>query len=142
MPFLRGPPGLKGEKGEKGEKGDPSDRVSTTFIRWGKTTCSKTNGTTEIYSGRIAGQYYTDMGGTSSNLCLHMNTRFTSNAGDTGQYIHGTAYENNRPFTKNLVNHEAVRVVCMVNSHGSKVIVISHSIPTGYSPGQPPGNFF
>ena len=133
-PYLRGPRGPKGEKGEKGEKGDKGIGGSTTFIRWGKTTCPNTQGTSKIYSGRIAGQHYTQTGGTSSQLCLHMNPRFVSNVGDTGQHIYGTEYENNRPFTKNIINHEAVCAVCLVNSRGSKLVVNGRNdCPAGWT---------
>ena len=131
VPSIRGPPGPRGEKGEKGDKGDSG---STTFIRWGKTTCPNTQGTSKIYSGRIAGQHYTHTGGTSSNLCLHINPRFVSNAGDTAQYIYGTEYENNRPFTKNIAQHDAVCVVCMTNSRGSNLVVNGRNdCPAGWT---------
>ena len=133
VPTVRGPPGPRGEKGKKGDKGDSG---STTFIRWGKTTCPNTQGTSKIYSGRIAGQHYTHTGGTSSNLCLHINPRFVSNAGDTLQWIYGTEYEinNGNPFTKSIHDHEAVCVVCLVNSRGSKLVVNGRNdCPTGWT---------
>ena len=136
VPYLRGPPGHRGKKGDKGEKGEKGDSGSTTFIRWGKLTCPNTQGTTKIYSGRIGGQHFTHTGGTSSQLCLHMNPRFVSNAGDTLQWIYGTEYEiiHGNPFTKSIHDHEAVCVVCLVNSRGSKLVVNGRNdCPTGWT---------
>ena len=50
--------------------------VEAQGLRWGKTTCQNTNGTTKIYSGRIVGQNNDHAGETSSNLCLHMHPKF------------------------------------------------------------------
>ena len=147
LPFLRGPPGRQGkkrerkkrEKGVKGEKGSSGITTSgsTTFVRWGKTACPGTNGTTKVYSGRIAGQHHTHAGGTSSNLCLAIHPNVgPRDYGQTNQYIYGTEYEvsSGNPFTRSVHDHEAACVVCRVDSRGSTLVVNGRNdCPAGWT---------
>ena len=58
-----GPQGEKGDMGEQGLPGPSSGGV--TYVRWGRTTCPNTTGTEVVYSGRAAGSYYNQKGGTN-----------------------------------------------------------------------------
>lgn len=43
---------------------------SSSYIRWGRTTCPSTCDTTLVYSGRVGGTYYSTRGGAADYLCL------------------------------------------------------------------------
>ena len=43
---------------------------SSSYVRWGRTTCPSTCDTTLVYAGRVGGTYYNVQGGAADYLCL------------------------------------------------------------------------
>ena len=110
---------------------------STTYVRWGKTTCPATSGTTKVYSGRIGGMTYAATGGTSSQLCMSIEPKFANKgSGDSATYIYGTEYQTaaSNPFNNKLHDYDAECVICRTRSRGSSIVVNGRNdCPAGWT---------
>ncbi|XP_071133332.1 uncharacterized protein [Mytilus edulis] len=89
----------------------PQEQGST-YIQWGKASCSSM-GTETIYSGYTAGQLYYDassyptrFGGPSNMLCLPNNPKLSNKTGPSNSFIYGTEFEDN--FLRNDAANEDI----------------------------------
>ena len=117
LPGPQGPAGFNGRNGKDGEKGDKGIKGEqgssgpagptcggVVYTHWGKESCSNirsdscpnaTTGPELLYAGRIASEYYNNIGGGGNYLCLpekdpeYLNTTFNGNQA----YLYGTEYE-------------------------------------------------
>ena len=67
----------------------------STFIRWGKKSCPKVNGTGLVYSGYAAGSLSTDTGAAANHLCLSPDPTWDhyTDATDSFARVYGMEYE-------------------------------------------------
>ena len=93
-----GPQGLSGSRGPHGKQGPPGvpgpASGGLTYTRWGYNGCPDVPGTELLYSGRLAGTFFTAKGGGADYLCLPDNPEYTlrSNIGVAAP-IYGAEYE-------------------------------------------------
>ncbi|KAL4234278.1 hypothetical protein ACF0H5_005929 [Mactra antiquata] len=91
---------------------------SDVYIRWGRTSCPS-NGTEFVYSGYMAGGYYSDDGGGANNLCLpdHPTWNKYVDGYNNGATIYGTEIEldpsvSSALFGQNVINQDIPCAVC------------------------------
>ncbi|XP_053385650.1 uncharacterized protein LOC128550488 [Mercenaria mercenaria] len=90
----------------------------TTYIRWGRTVCSKTEFL--VYDGYAAGSHYTDKGTASNILCLPKDPNYDqiTNGYQPGGSIYGAEYEtSNRGHWSHLQDLEVPCAVCRTPRH-------------------------
>ena len=71
-----GPPGKDGSSGRQGPPGPPSSGGSI-YIRWGKSSYPKVEGTELVYSGITGGTLRGQEGGGANYLCMPKNPEYT-----------------------------------------------------------------
>ena len=131
---LRGPMGPAGGKGDVGGKGDagppgPHGAPGITsggviYVRWGRTICPNTPGTELVYTGRAAGSFYNQQGGTNDYLCLPEQPEYLDFSPGTQGHsaIHGAEYEDGSPLP--VANSQNVPcVVCNTGPRGSLLMI-------------------
>merc|ERR1711937_1057471 len=82
------------------------------FTRWGSRSCP--SGTTKLYEGFIANDYYTHRGSGANYLCMHPQPQWPSGmstGNQDGALLYGVEYENTGAIDKNH-NKDAGCVVC------------------------------
>ena len=88
-----------------------------------------------VISGRVGGQFYSDAGGGSNYVCLHMAptwSRYDDNV-DTLGWISGATYQTRYMSRKDLFQHIAPCAVCRVSSRGSVMMVPGRNLcPSGW----------
>ena len=66
------------------------------YTRWARSSCTNTQGTELVYTGRVAGSGYNDDGGSSNYLCLHTQPQFlatTPGVQASRGYLYATEYQ-------------------------------------------------
>ena len=123
----QGAPGMKGDKGDTRAVGPcgPSCSGGLTYIRWGQTTCPDTPGTELIYSGRAAGSYFDQKGGTSDYLCSPDTPQYlTSRPGVQGNSpIYGTEYQIHSTLPIDVDDHTVPCAVCTTQQRTSLLMI-------------------
>ncbi|XP_065185921.1 uncharacterized protein LOC135816728 [Sycon ciliatum] len=64
----------------KGLEKSAVDSVGATYTRWGKSTCNDTAGASLVYTGFMAGAFYTFVGGTTDFVCLPFDPIYSDSA--------------------------------------------------------------
>ena len=91
---------------------------ATTYVRWGRTTCRQ--GAHIVYSGIMAGSFYSHSGGAANPLCLpHTPTYGAPITART--HIYGAEYET--PDTPSLNNHNVPCALCVTNGRTTTFMV-------------------
>ena len=97
--------------------------AGVTFTRWGHDSCPTVDGTTLVYTGRVAGAYYNQRGGGSNYLCLPNDPEYdeikTIYPSDYSR-IYGTEYE--LPITGKH-DHDAPCAVCYDSVRSSELMI-------------------
>ena len=105
-----------------------------TYTRWGRTSCPETSGTTMLYSGKVAGSFFTHSGGGANYLCVPDKVEYLASAGNhKGVYsvIYGTEYEATLVGTQ---NYNVPCSVCYVQNRGAKLMIpASASCPSSWT---------
>ena len=85
----------------------------TTYIRWGRTSCSNTTAAELVYEGYAAGSHYTHSGGGANYVCLPRDPLFEPDvtSGSTS-LIYGAEYETNSGAWKIYHNQDVPCAVC------------------------------
>ena len=126
-----GPVGPKGESGQQGKEGPPGPECggTTTYIRWGKSSCPNISGTEIVYSGIAAGSWFTQSGGGANYLCMPEDPEYKSDLNyrpltDHSQ-LHGVEYQH--PLQGHH-NHNVPCAVCHVTTRSAVFL-----LPAKYS---------
>ena len=132
-----GETGSQGMKGDTGPQGPPGPRSGgVTYVRWGRTTCPDTEGTEVVYTGRAAGSYHHDKGGTNEYLCLPEEPEYLQYRADVqgNAPIYGAEYQaqGNEPLGA-FLNHNVPCVVCCTSRVSVLMIPARTSCPTGWT---------
>ena len=99
LPGERGPQGVVGPTGPPGPPGQTGARIGgVTYTRWGHNACPHVAGTEMLYSGRVAGAWYSHPGGGANHLCLpgdpQYTLRYTPGVRTSGvSKVYGTEYQ-------------------------------------------------
>jgi len=108
------------------------------YVRWGRTTCP--SGAELVYKGIMGGEGYNHPGGGANYLCLSPSPKYGKyqNGHQNVAYMYGTEYEvssyNGNPFKRNLHNHDAPCVVCLVKTRGSMLMMPARNdCPSGWT---------
>ena len=129
LPGPLGPPGtdgMKGMQGDPGLQGPPgSSSGGVTYVRWGRTTCPNTPGTELVYTGRAAGTFYTQQGGTNDHLCLPEQPEYlSSTTGTQGKSpIYGAEYQTEGGPLPVATHQNVPCVVCCTGLRGSLLMI-------------------
>ena len=96
-----------------------------TYVRWGKTSCPSTEGTSLLYNGRAAGTWYGHRGGASDLLCLPNNPQFlASRNGGPRSILYQTEYETNSgPSFQNLHDQDVPCATCITTKRSIKIMI-------------------
>ena len=97
-----------------------------TYIRWGKSSCPTTSGTTLLYAGRAGGSYFGNKGGGAEKLCMPLDPNYISHYRSTASNLikstlHGVEYQ-----TYNGPHHDIreQNVPCAVCYVSTRVVMI------------------
>ena len=123
----KGDQGRRGEKGELGAQGPPGPvTAGVTYIRWGRTTCPQAAGTQLVYSGRAAGTFYNNQGGSAEKICLPDNPDYLNDKNGIQGHspLHGAEYEilAGQPFD-NLHNQNVPCAVCYASTRVAMLMI-------------------
>ena len=106
--------------------------VGVTYTRWGNNGCP--TGIQRLYSGTMAGSYYTHTGGGANYLCLPEEPDYTTlDTVDKGtvSYIYGTEYD--KPIVGSQ-DHTAPCAVCYISGRSAQqMIPATTSCPSGWT---------
>ena len=107
-----GPQGPPGPQGERGPPGPRSGGVI--YTRWGKSTCPQVPGTTIVYSGTVAGSWWSHTGGGANYLCLPESPEYsTYHPGvQTHSPLYGAEYQLYQTSTGTSHDHNVPCSVC------------------------------
>ena len=98
-------------------------RDGTTYIRWGKTSCSNYTDAELVYDGYATGGYYTHTGSGTNYLCLPKDPLHEPDiASGSRVRIYGAEYTKQPGFKNNLHNHDVPCAVC--RTHRTNVLMI------------------
>ena len=97
------------------------------FTRWGKTTCTRTEGMELIYEGVVVGSPYNEAG-TAEYLCLYRQPQFLRTTAGLQQgrgRLYGTSYEarDNPPAFGSVEHHETPCAVCYTARRNTKITI-------------------
>merc|ERR1712048_1488549 len=91
---------------------NPRPKNTVVYTRWGSRSCP--SGTTKLYEGFVASDYYTHAGSGANYLCMHPKPEFPpgmSTGNQDGALIYGVEYENTGAVDKNA-QKDAACAVC------------------------------
>ena len=106
--------------------------VGVSYTRWGNNRCPK--GSESVYSGTMAGTFFTSTGGGANFLCLPEEPDYKSlNTKDKGSisYLYGTEYES--PIV-GIHDHGVPCAVCYVSGRSAKQMIPAiTTCPSGWT---------
>ena len=96
-----------------------------TYIRWGRTSCPKVNGTEDIYNGVTAGSHHTNTGGGSNYICIVKEPRYHPGAlvRGSGSYIYGTEYQTRGDYLNSLHDDNVPCAACHVTNRSAQLMI-------------------
>ncbi|XP_062592512.1 short-chain collagen C4-like [Saccostrea cucullata] len=115
-----------------------SQKSGSIYIRWGKHSCPKLNGTELVYEGTAGGSYYTETGNGANTLCLPHDPELLPDhfplISDGGHFSHIYGGEYQFSLGKVVVQDDVPCSVCRVKmATSSMMIPAKRSCPFGWS---------
>lgn len=97
------------------------------YTRWGKSTCSSTEGTELVYRGTTVGSAYNEAGSTDY-LCLHTQPEFLTIRAGQQEWrgrLYATEYEAvySPPAFASMFRHDAPCSVCYTSTRNTKIMI-------------------
>ena len=105
-----------------------------TYTRWGHNACPRVSGTQMLYTGRVAGVYYTSKGGGANYLCLPNDPEYNIKTNPLPKYystVYGTEYQYPLVGTN---EHDVPCAVCYATTRTAEVMIPAKtSCPSGWT---------